>query len=48
MYSDQVSHAVLSGQHALEQTCYLPVARMQDPVKSPLKILERLTGQTLV
>jgi hypothetical protein len=48
MYSDQVSHAVLSGQHALEQTCYLPVARMQDPVKSPLKILERLTCQTLV
>lgn len=48
MFSDQVSHAVLAGQHALEQTYYLPVGSMVNPEKSPLRILERLTGRRLV
>ena len=47
MYSDQVSHAVLAGQHALEQTLYLPVDAMAVPAKSPLRTLERLTGRAL-
>lgn len=47
MYSDQVSHAVLAGQHALEQTFYLPIGAMGDPSKSPLRTLERLTGRAL-
>jgi hypothetical protein len=48
MFSDQVSHAVLAGQHVLEQTLYVPVGAMADPAKSPLKVLERLTGRPLI
>jgi hypothetical protein len=47
MFSDQVSHAVLAGQHVLEQTFYVPVGAMVDPAKSPLRTLERLTGRAL-
>ena len=47
VFSDQVSHAVLQGQHLLEQTLHLPVAGMQDPARAPLRILERLTGRSL-
>lgn len=46
--TDQVSHAAMSGQYVLEQTFYLPVNGMVDAAKSPLRILERLTGKTLV
>ena len=46
--TDQVSHAAMSGQHLLEQTFYLPVEAMLYPERSPLKILERLTGRALV
>lgn len=46
--TDQVSHAALSGQHLLEQTYYLPVSSMQQPEKSPLKILESVLGKRLV
>lgn len=45
--TDQVSHAAMSGQHLLEQTFYLPIFAMQNPEKSPLKILEKITGRTL-
>ncbi len=45
--TDQVSHAALSGQHLLEQTFYLPVEAMLDSQRSPLKVLERLTGCSL-
>ncbi|MEP6657519.1 MAG: Kdo hydroxylase family protein, partial [Betaproteobacteria bacterium] len=47
-FSDQVMHAVVSGQFMLEQTIHLPVAALYDPARSPLAILERLTGHTLV
>lgn len=47
-FSDQTSHAAMSGQHMLEQTLHLPVAALYDPASSPLKILERLTGRALV
>lgn len=46
--TDHVSHAVVSGQHMLEQTFYLPVTAMKNQDLSPLKILERLTGQKLI
>jgi 3-deoxy-D-manno-oct-2-ulosonic acid (Kdo) hydroxylase len=46
-YTDWVSHAAMSGQFAFEQTFYLPVDAMQDPSRSPLRVLERLTGRVL-
>ena len=47
-FSDQTSHAVMSGQYMLEQTLHLPAARQYNPEASPLAILSRLTGRTLV
>jgi hypothetical protein len=46
-YTDSVSHAAMSGQFAFEQTFYLPVSAMKDSKRSPLRILERLTGRVL-
>ncbi len=46
--TDQVSHAAMSGQYLLEQTFYLPVTAMQDPQRSPLRILEKLTSRSLI
>lgn len=36
VFTDQVSHAALSGQFLLEQTFYLPVNAMENPTLSPL------------
>jgi hypothetical protein len=47
-FSDQVMHAAVSGQYMLEQTINLPVSVLYDPSRSPLAILERLTGRALV
>lgn len=47
-FSDQASHAVMSGQYMLEQTLHLPPAQQYDPGSSPLAILSRLTGHALV
>ncbi|MDB5732896.1 MAG: hypothetical protein JWQ03_2791, partial [Variovorax sp.] len=47
-FSDQTSHAVMSGQYMLEQTLHLPPEKQYDPSASPLAILGRLTGRTLV
>lgn len=46
-FTDQVAHAALAGHMALEQTFYLPVAAMAEPKRSPLRVLERLTGRDL-
>lgn len=46
-FSDQTSHAVMSGQHMLEQTLHLPVGRMYNPSASPLAVLAHLTGRPL-
>lgn len=46
-FTDQVSHAVVSGQHALEQTFALPATTMTNPAGTPLRILESLTGRQL-
>ncbi len=47
VFSDRVVHAALAGQHALEQTFYLPVVAMQDEHYAPLRVLERLYRRTL-
>jgi 3-deoxy-D-manno-oct-2-ulosonic acid (Kdo) hydroxylase len=47
-FTDQVSHAAMSGQYQLEQTFLLPVDAMQQPERSPLRILEQLKGRALV
>lgn len=47
-YSDQASHAVMSGQFMMEQTLHLPAEAQVDPTASPLAILERLAGRSLL
>jgi hypothetical protein len=46
--TDQVPHALLAGQYALEQTFYLDIASIVDPMPAPLKVFERMTGRSLV
>jgi hypothetical protein len=48
VFTDGVVHAAMSGCFALEQTFYLPIAGMENPDTSPLRMLERLTGRRLV
>ncbi len=48
VFTDMVSHAVLEGQYALEQTFRVSRAAMVAPGKSPVAILERLAGYPLV
>ncbi len=47
-FTDQVLHAALSGHSALEQTFHLPVEAMARPERSPLRVLETMTGRVLV
>lgn len=47
-FTDQVSHAALSGQYALEQTFIVPKKALLCPEKSPVAVLERLSGKNLV
>jgi hypothetical protein len=47
-FTDQVLHAALGGQYLLEQTFMLPVSAMLHSERSPLRILERLSGRRLV
>lgn len=44
VYTDMVSHAVLSGQFALEQTFLVNRQAMVEPERSPAGVLERLCG----
>lgn len=46
-FTDQVVHAALAGQYALEQTFYVAVEAMAEPAASPLATLERMTGRKL-
>ncbi|KTD25866.1 MULTISPECIES: Kdo hydroxylase family protein [Legionella] len=48
VFTDQVSHAALSGQFLLEQTFYLPVEAMATPELSPLKQWENEKAALLV
>lgn len=47
-FTDQLLHAVVSGQFALEQTFFVPVRALGKPEGSPLRVLERLVGHPLV
>jgi 3-deoxy-D-manno-oct-2-ulosonic acid (Kdo) hydroxylase len=47
-FTDQVSHAAMAGQYQFEQTFLVPVDAMLDEQRSPLRILERITGRSLV
>jgi hypothetical protein len=47
VFTDGVPHAVLSGQHALEQTFIVAKAGLVSPENSPIAILERLSGRPL-
>jgi hypothetical protein len=46
-FTDQVSHAAMSGQYQLEQTFLLPVDAMARPERSPLRVLEQVKGRRL-
>jgi hypothetical protein len=46
-FTDCVSHAVLSGQYALEQTFLIPQHALVAPKRSPLAILEKIAGRRL-
>ena len=48
VFTDQVLHAALGGEFALEQTFHLDVDQMAEPERAPVKVLERLSGKTLV
>ena len=48
VYTDQVSHAAMSGQHVLEQTFHLPVKGLYNESLAPLRVLERMLQKSLV
>jgi len=47
-FTDIVSHAVLSGQFALEQTFIISLRTLVLPEKAPVRVLERIAGCPLV
>ena len=47
VFTDQVSHAAMSGQHALEQTFTLDIDGMTHPEHAPVRVLERMKGKKL-
>ena len=46
-FTDQALHAALEGAYCLEQTYELNIRHMAVQEKSPLRVLERLKGQSL-
>ena len=48
VFTDQVPHAAMIGQYALEQTFHLPVDCMLDTSRAPLRVLERLLDRKLI
>lgn len=48
VYTDQVSHAAMSGQYVLEQSFYVPVSAMADQTRAPLRVLENSLGCALL
>jgi hypothetical protein len=47
VFTDQVLHAALGGEFALEQTFHLDVSELTEPDQAPIRILERLSAKTL-
>ncbi len=48
VFTDQVSHAAISGQHVLEQTFHLPVHGLKTESTAPLAVLSKYFNKTLV
>lgn len=48
VYTDQVSHAAMSGQHVLEQTFHLPVHGLKYEETAPVRVLERALNKALI
>ena len=48
VFTDQVLHAALGGEFALEQTFHLDVSQLAEPERAPVRVLERLSGRVLV
>jgi hypothetical protein len=48
VFTDQVSHAALAGQYALEQTILVPKHALLNPEKSPASVLEILAGEPMI
>jgi hypothetical protein len=46
-YTDQVSHAAVSGAHQMEQTFWVDVKVLRNPSSAPLRVLESLAGRKL-
>jgi hypothetical protein len=47
VFTDMVTHAVLSGQYALEQTFLIARSSLTFPERAPVAVLERLAGRSL-
>ena len=47
-FTDQVSHAFMGEEVTLEQTMHLSLDAMQEPLRSPARVLERLVGYPLL
>lgn len=48
VFTDQVSHAAMSGQHVLEQTFHLPVRGLNDESTAPLRVMEKFLQRSLL
>ncbi|MBX9743851.1 MAG: Kdo hydroxylase family protein, partial [Chlamydiales bacterium] len=48
VFTDQVSHAALSGQYALEQTFLVPEKALLRPEISPAALLQGVSGKNLI
>lgn len=48
VYTDQVSHAAMSGQHVLEQTFHLPYYAILQGSTNPVKVLEKHLQKKLI
>jgi hypothetical protein len=46
-FTDQVSHAAVSGIHQFEQTFWVDVNSLRNPATAPLRVLENLAGRKL-
>lgn len=47
VFTDQVSHAAMAGQYALEQTFLVPQTALICPEKSPLGVIQCLSGNNV-
>jgi hypothetical protein len=48
VFTDQVSHAAMAGQHVLEQTFSLPPQGLREMSTAPLKVLEKFLQRPLI